>query len=466
MNICVIGVGYVGLVTGVVFADLGNDVVCVDKLEDKVNKLKSGVMPIYEPGLEEMVARNVEDDRLKFTTDLDSAVKQAEVIFIAVGTPPGDDGSTDLSYVDSAALGIAKSMNGYKVVVNKSTVPVGTGERVRKIIEENITQPILFDVVSNPEFLREGSAISDSLNPDRIVIGAPSRKVAMKLLELYAPLERPMIVTDVASAEIIKYASNAFLATKISFANAIANLCDAAGADIADVTKGMGLDQRIGPAFLNAGIGYGGSCFPKDTRSLIHTAETLGVNLELVRAVVSTNDKQPNVFVEKIRKGLGGVIKGKTIGVLGLAFKGNTDDLRDSKALDIVNALVAEGATVRAYDPVAMEHAQKLLPNIVYCKNSYDAAEGADALAVVTEWNEFKLLNFDRVAKHLKGSVVFDGRNLYDPKRIESHGLSYVGVGRSAGKSAQAETIELTSTLTLKGAEAQNITDGMDRVVA
>jgi UDPglucose 6-dehydrogenase len=433
MNICVIGVGYVGLVTGVVFADLGNDVICVDKIQEKVDKLNSGVMPIYEPGLEEMVARNVSDDRLKFTTDLDTAVKHAEVVFIAVGTPPGADGSTNMAYVDAAAEAVAKAMNGYKVIVNKSTVPVGTGERVRKIIEANITEPILFDVVSNPEFLREGSAISDSLVPDRIVIGAPSRKVAMKLLELYAPLERPMIVTDVASAEIIKYASNAFLAMKITFANSVANLCDAAGADIMDVAKGMGLDSRIGPAFLNAGIGYGGSCFPKDTLSLIHTAEALGCEIDVVKAVVRTNDRQPLIFIDKMRKALGG-LNGKTIGVLGLAFKGNTDDLRDSKALDIVRALVAEGATVQAYDPVAMPGAQQVLPDIVYCKNAYEAAEGAHALAVVTEWNEFKLLNFDRIASHMKGSHVFDGRNLYSPKRVESYGLSYIGVGRSSGR--------------------------------
>ena len=452
MNICVIGVGYVGLVTGVVFADLGNDVVCVDKIEDKVNKLKNGIMPIYEPGLEELVARNTAEDRLKFTTDLESSVRNAEVVFIAVGTPPGEDGSTNLSYVDDAARGIARAMNGYKVIVNKSTVPVGTGERVRRIIEKHITEPILFDVVSNPEFLREGSAISDSMNPDRIVIGAPSRKVAMKLLELYAPLERPMIVTDVASAEIIKYASNAFLAMKISFANTVANLCDAAGADVTDVAKGMGLDQRIGAAFLNAGIGFGGSCFPKDTRSLIHTAEALGVDIELVKAVVRTNDAQPTVFLDKIRSAFGGSVSGKTIGVLGLAFKGNTDDLRDSKALDIVRALVAEGATVRAFDPVAMPNAAQVLPDIIYCKNAYEAAEGADALAVVTEWNEFKLLNFDRILAQMTGEFLFDGRNLYDPKRIESHGLKYFGVGRSTGR---AEASEPYATIMLKGAGAQ-----------
>jgi UDPglucose 6-dehydrogenase len=452
MNVCVIGVGYVGLVTGVVFADLGNDVICVDKIEEKVESLKKGVMPIYEPGLEEMVARNVGEDRLKFTTDLETSVRESEVVFIAVGTPPGEDGSTDLSYVDSAAIGIAKALNGYKVIVNKSTVPVGTGERVRRIIEQHISEPVQFDVVSNPEFLREGSAIADSMHPDRIVIGAPTRKVAMKLLELYAPLERPMIVTDVASAEIIKYASNAFLAMKISFANSIANLCDVAGADITEVAKGMGLDQRIGAAFLNAGIGYGGSCFPKDTRSLIHTAEDLGVEFELVKAVVRVNERQPFLFVDKMRAALGGDLSNKTIGVLGLAFKGNTDDLRDSKALDIVRALIAEGAAVRAFDPVAMPNAMRVLPDIVYCKNAYEVADGVDALAVVTEWNEFKLLNFQRIAAHMKGDLLLDGRNLYDPKRVESQGLRYIGVGRSAG---QGEVADPAQTNILKGAEAK-----------
>ena len=439
MNICVIGVGYVGLVTGVVFADLGNDVVCVDNMPEKVEKLNAGIMPIYEPGLEELVMRNVADGRLTFTTDLAPAVKQAEVVFIAVGTPQGSDGSTNLSYVDAAAKGVAEAMDSYKVVVNKSTVPVGTGERVRRIIEDNISEPVLFDVVSNPEFLREGSAIGDSMQPDRIIIGAPSKKVAMKLLELYAPLERPMIVTDVASAEIIKYASNAFLATKISFANAIANLCDAAGADIADVTKGMGLDNRIGSAFLNAGIGYGGSCFPKDTHSLIHTAESLGVNFELVKSVVTTNERQPGVFLGKMEREMGD-LKGKTIGVLGLAFKGNTDDLRDSKAIEIVQALVKAGAHVRVYDPVAMPNTMEIISenDVVYCKSAYEVAQDVDALAVVTEWNEFKLLNIRRIADNMKGDLLFDGRNLYDPKRVEMNGLRYIGVGRSAS-SAQPE---------------------------
>ena len=429
MNICVIGTGYVGLVTGVVFADLGNEVVCVDKVAEKIESLKKGIMPIYEPGLEEMVARNVGEDRLHFSTDLDSSVRAAEVVFIAVGTPPKDDGSTDLSYVEDAAKGIARALNRYKVIVNKSTVPVGTGDFVRKVICEHRQGDVPFDVVSNPEFLREGSAISDTLNPDRIVIGAPDRVVAMKLLELYAPLERPMIITDVASAEMIKYASNAFLATKITFINSIAHICEAAGADVTLVAKGMGLDNRIGPAFLNAGIGYGGSCFPKDTLSLIQTSDAFGCDFELLKAVVHTNDRQPVRFIKRMSDVLGG-FEGKTIALLGLAFKGNTDDLRESKAIDIARALLKGGAKVKAYDPVAMENAQKILPGLIYSKNSYDAADGADALAVVTEWNEFKLLNFERMAKLLRGKIVFDGRNLYDPVKLSRYGIAYHGVGR------------------------------------
>lgn len=439
MNICVIGTGYVGLVTGVVFADLGNDVVCVDKISEKIENLKNGIMPIYEPGLEEMVARNVGEDRLHFTTDLDQAVEAAEVVFIAVGTPPRADGSTDLSYVEDAAKGVARALNRYKVVVNKSTVPVGTGDFVRRVIKENRRREVDFDVVSNPEFLREGSAIADTLNPDRIVIGAPDRVVAMKLLELYAPLERPMIVTDVASAEMIKYASNAFLAMKITFINAISHLCEAAGADVTQVAKGMGLDNRIGPAFLNAGIGYGGSCFPKDTLSLIQTADSFGCDFELLKAVVRTNDRQPQRFIGRMQDVLGD-FKGKTVALLGLAFKGNTDDLRESKALDIARALIAGGAVVRSYDPVAMENAQKILPDLTYCKNSYDAVQGADALAVVTEWNEFKLLNFERIASSLRGKVVFDGRNLYDPAKLARYGLAYYGVGRPGNCHSEKDT--------------------------
>jgi UDPglucose 6-dehydrogenase len=431
MNICVIGTGYVGLVTGSVFADLGNEVVCVDKDEAKVAMLVRGEMPIYEPGLEEMVERNVADHRLSFTTDLSSAVKRAEVVFICVGTPPKENGDPDMSFVEAAATSVARAMDRYKVIVNKSTVPVGTGEMVREIITANRLRDVDFDVVSNPEFLREGSAISDTLNPDRIVIGAPSQPVAMKILELYAPLERPMLITDVASAEMIKYASNAFLATKISFINAVATVCEKAGADVVQVVKGMGYDQRIGPEFLQAGLGYGGSCFPKDTIALIQTAEKFGYDFELLRSVVRINQEQAVRFMDRLEEKLNGC-EGKTVAILGLAFKPNTDDLREAKSLEIISRLLASKATVRAYDPIAMEKTREIFPQITYCKNAYDAAEGADAAVIVTEWNEFKFLNMERLKETMKGAVLFDGRNIYDPARMRRLGFNYHCVGRTA----------------------------------
>lgn len=429
MNICVIGTGYVGLVTGVVFADLGNEVICVDKNEEKIALLRAGVMPIYEPGLEELVARNADEGRLTFTTELEAAVRKSEVIFICVGTPPKADGSTDMGQVEGAARGVAAAMDRYKVIVNKSTVPVGTGDFVRHVIETNKRRNVDFDVVSNPEFLREGSAIQDTLHPDRIVIGAPNQIVAMKILELYAPLERPMIITDVASAEMIKYASNAFLAMKISFANSIANICDAVGADVIQVAKGMGLDQRIGPGFLNAGLGYGGSCFPKDSTSLLHTARTVGYEFPLLAATIETNEQQPKRFIDRMRSVLGG-FEGKKVSVLGLAFKANTDDMRDAKSLDVIQALLDGGATVVAYDPIAMENTKRTYPNISYAKNAFDAAEGADAVVVVTEWNEFKQINLEKLKETMKGNFVFDGRNLYDPAKMARLGFQYVCVGR------------------------------------
>ena len=446
MNICVIGTGYVGLVTGVVFSDMGNDVVCVDKLSEKIDGLNQGIMPIYEPGLEEMVARNVADGRLQFTTDLDTAVQKAEIVFIAVGTPPREDGSTNLSYVEDAAKGVARALNRYKVIVNKSTVPVGTGDFVREVIETNKRRAVDFDVVSNPEFLREGSAITDTLVPDRIVIGAPNRIVAMRLLELYAPLERPMIVTDVASAEMIKYASNAFLATKISFANAIANVCEKAGADVTQVVKGMGLDARIGQAFLNAGLGYGGSCFPKDTRSLLHTAQTFGCDFPLLAATIETNEQQPKRFIGKIHAALGGDdLKGKTVGILGLAFKANTDDMREAKSLDVIADLLASGATVKAYDPIAMENTKSVFPQITYGANAYEVATGADALVIVTEWNEFKNLNFERLSALMARPLILDGRNLYDPERLRRLGFEYHSVGRAAATPVPGTITDVTA---------------------
>ena len=430
MNICVVGTGYVGLVTGAVFADLGNDVVCVDNDRAKIEALKAGRMPIYEPGLEEMVARNVGDRRLSFTTDLGTGIRHGDVIFIAVGTPPKDSGETDLSHVEAVAAEIGRCMDRYKVVVNKSTVPVGTGELVREVIGRHQPRPVEFDVVSNPEFLREGSAIEDTLRPDRIVIGAPTQQVAMTLVELYAPIERPMIITDLPSAEVIKYASNAFLAAKISFINAIANICEAAGADVTQVMKGMGLDPRIGGAFLQAGLGYGGSCFPKDVDSLIHTAGRLGYDFKLLRSIVEINRERAAHLVETVAKALG-PLDDKTVAVLGLAFKPNTDDMREAKSVEVVQLLHAAGATIRAYDPAAMDNAKRLLPaGVTFSDSPYEAAEGAHAVVLVTEWNEFKYLNLERLRGLLKRPVIFDGRNLWEPERMRRLGFAYYSVGR------------------------------------
>jgi UDPglucose 6-dehydrogenase len=436
MNLCVAGTGYVGLVTGAVFADLGNDVVCVDNVEEKIAALRAGRMPIYEPGLEEMVARNVADGRLAFATDIDDAVRRSVVVFITVGTPAKDNGQTDLAAVESVACAIGRAMERYTVVVNKSTVPVGTGDFVREVIERHQRTHVPFDVVSNPEFLREGCAIEDTLRPDRIVIGAPTQHVAMTLLELYAPLERPMIITDVPSAEMIKYASNAFLATKISFVNVIATICELAGADITQVTKGMGLDPRIGPAFLGAGLGYGGSCFPKDTDSLVHTAAALGVDFGLLRAAVEVNAERAGHFVRMIEKALG-PLDDKRVAVLGLAFKPNTDDMREAKSIEVVTRLAELGAQVRAYDPVAMENAKRLLPeSVVYADSPYAAAADADAVALVTEWNEFKLLNLERLRAVMRRPVLFDGRNLWEPERMRRLGFEYYSIGRKPVLSA------------------------------
>jgi UDPglucose 6-dehydrogenase len=430
MNIAVVGTGYVGLVTGAVFADLGNDVVCVDNDTGKIEGLRAGRMPIYEPGLEELVERNVKDARLGFTTDLADAVRRSDIVFIAVGTPPKASGESDLSAVEDVARDIARALDRYKVIVNKSTVPVGTGDLVRDIIARNRRRPVDFDVVSNPEFLREGSAIEDTLRPDRIVVGAPSQQVAMLLLELYAPLERPMIITDVPSAEMIKYASNAFLATKISFANAIANLCELAGADVTQVVKGMGLDPRIGGAFLQAGLGYGGSCFPKDTDAFIQTAASLGYDFRLLRSVVEINRERAQRFVALVQKVLD-PMDDRVVGVLGLAFKPKTDDMREARSVEIVQGLLEGGARVRAYDPVAMPNAKSLLPPAVeYGQSAYDAAQGADAVAIVTEWNEFKLLNLERLRAEMRRPLVFDGRNIYEPERMRRLGFEYHSIGR------------------------------------
>ena len=430
MQIGVIGAGYVGLVTAAVFADLGNDVVCHDRDESRIRMLQQGQMPFYEPGLQEMVIRNMRDHRLRFTTSVDEMVDFARVIFIAVGTPADDDGDTDLSQVKSAARAIGQHMKEYKIIVNKSTAPVGTGDLVRQIIAAHQPRPVPFDVVSNPEFLREGSAIQDMLNPDRIVIGAPSRQVAMTVMELYAPLGRPILVTDVQTAEIIKYASNAFLALKISFINAIADLCEATQADIEMVARGIGLDHRIGPHFLRAGLGYGGSCSPKDVQSLIHTARRYRVDDGLFVAAHRINRVRVERFVQRMDHTLNG-LTGKAIGVWGLSFKPDTDDLRESRAIELVQRLLDAGATVRVYDPVAVSRARTVLGDtVVYCTSAYEAAEDVDALAIATEWREFRQVDFDRLRQRMRRPVIFDGRNMYDPERMARMGFYYYSIGR------------------------------------
>lgn len=433
MNVAVIGTGYVGLVTGTVFADLGNDVVCVDLIESKIEMLKAGQSPIYEPGLEEMIGHNLENGRLTFSTDIDEAVGRALVVFIAVGTPPLPDGGTDLSQVEAAAEGIAKALKQFTIIVNKSTVPVGTGDLVKGIIEKHRVKDVDFEVVSNPEFLREGSAIHDALNPDRIVIGARDQSVAVPLLELYSPLERPMLITDVESAEMIKYASNAFLATKISFINAIADLCERSGADIGQVAKGMGSDARIGSAFLQAGLGYGGSCFPKDTLSLLQTSRRFGEENQLLEAVIGINEQRIGRLCRRIEERLGD-LKSKTVSILGLAFKPNTDDLREARSIDIIRFMMDKGAKVKAYDPVAMPGAREIFQNsdgeIEFCESAYEVAEDSNLLVIVTEWNEFKQLNLEKIKKSMKTPIIFDGRNIYSPERLKSLGFDYFSIGR------------------------------------
>lgn len=441
MNICVVGTGYVGLVTGTCFAEFGVNVVCVDKDKNKIDMLNNGAIPIYEPGLEELVKKNVKDGRLSFTTDIDKVINNSLVVFIAVGTPPKDDGSADLSYVENVARSIARNLNGYKVIVTKSTVPVGTGERIKKIIIENNKKGIEqktglgqgFDIVSNPEFLREGSAIEDFLRPNRVVIGASSDRAVEVMKELYRPLyliETPFIITDVESAEMIKYASNAFLATKISFINEIANVCERVGADVHAVAKGMGLDHRIGSKFLHPGPGYGGSCFPKDTLAITQIARENGYTFEIVEAVIRVNKKHKERMLGKI-KNMVGELKGKTIGILGLSFKPNTDDIRDAPSIDIINGLLSEGARIKAYDPAAMDEAKKIFgDNIEYCKDSYAAADGSDALVLITEWNQFRNLDISRIKGLLKSPLIIDLRNVYDPHRMKESGIRYAGVGR------------------------------------
>ncbi len=429
-NITVVGVGYVGLVTGACFSDLGNKVVALDINEERIENLKKGIMPIYEPGLAEVVARNVKAGRLSFTASYADALKDAEFVFVCVGTPSGVDGEADLKYVEQAARSIAREMDHELILINKSTVPVGTGDWVSDIVRQEQATPIPFSVVSCPEFLREGSALTDFMNPDRTVLGSLDKDAADKVAQLHLPLRAPIVVTDLRTAEMIKYASNAFLATKISFINEIANICEALGADVKEVAVGMGYDQRIGPRFLEAGIGYGGSCFPKDVLALKHMATTEGMLPQLLQAVININHYQRIQVIDKLEEMLSDGLKGKVVGMLGLAFKPNTDDMREAPSVTVAHALQEVGATVKCYDPVAMDNARKDLPDITYCADPYEVAQGSDALVVVTDWNEFKHLDMQRIKDSMKQPVLVDGRNIYDPALIKNMGFQYRGFGR------------------------------------
>ncbi|MCX7609291.1 MAG: UDP-glucose/GDP-mannose dehydrogenase family protein [Anaerolineales bacterium] len=428
-QICVIGVGYVGLVTAACFADLGNRVYALDIDEKRIAKLKQGIMPIYEPGLKELVERNMRAGRLFFTTSYAEGLAGTEFVFIAVGTPSGANGEADLRYVEAAAKAIAQNMTAPLIIINKSTVPIGTGDLVAEMVKQAQPRPIPFSVVSCPEFLREGSAISDFMNPYRTVIGSLDREAAEKVAQLHLPLRAPIVITDLRTAEMIKYASNAFLATKISFINEIADICEALGADVKEVAAGMGYDKRIGPYFLDAGIGWGGSCFPKDVLALIYMAEQNHVQPHLLRAVTKVNYDRRRAVVERLAEMLGG-LQGKVIGLLGLAFKENTDDMRDAPSLTVVQGLLERGARVRGYDPVAQETARPLMPQVEMFDDPYQMAEGCDALIVVTPWNEFKHLDLARIKQLLKTPVLFDARNIYNPQEVRSLGFKYRAIGR------------------------------------
>jgi UDPglucose 6-dehydrogenase len=429
-QICVVGVGYVGLVTGACFSDLGNRVVALDVNPERVANLKKGIMPIYEPGLEELVRRNVNAGRLSFTTDYAEALEGCEFAFIAVGTPSGVNGEADLQYVAAAATSIAKNMQAPLIIINKSTVPIGTGDWVADIVKSELPEPIDFAVVSCPEFLREGSAIGDFMQPHRNVIGSFDLEAANKVAQLHLPLRSPIVITDLRTAEMIKYASNAFLATKISFINEIAEICEAYGADVKEVAAGMGYDARIGRHFLDAGLGWGGSCFPKDVLALAYMAEEKGLDPRILNVVTDVNYDRRKSVARWTEELLDGSAKGKTVGLLGLAFKPNTDDMRDAPAIDIAQSLTAAGATVRAYDPVAMDVAAPMLPAVQMFKDPYEMAKGCDALVVVTEWNEFKQLDLDKIKNLLKTPIIMDGRNLYEPARMREMGFKYRAIGR------------------------------------
>ncbi len=434
MRIAMVGTGYVGLVSGACFSEFGVDVVCVDKDANKIDKLNNGEIPIYEPGLNSLIAKNTEAGRLSFTTDLPAAIKGVDAVFIAVGTPSRcGDGHADLTYVYDAAREIASAMNGYTVVVTKSTVPVGTGDEIEKIMRETSPEG-KFDVASNPEFLREGSAINDFMRPDRVVIGALDEKVQEIMRNLYRPLfliETPILFTARRTAELIKYAANTFLATKITFINEIADLCEQVGADVQDVAKGIGLDGRIGSKFLHAGPGYGGSCFPKDTLALVKTAQDFDRPIKIVEAVVEVNENRKRHMADKITNACGGSVKGKKVAVLGLTFKPNTDDMRDSPSLEIVPALIEGGAEVSAFDPQGMDEAREMLDGVNWCESSYEALEGADVVALVTEWNEFRALDLERVKVSMSSPVMVDLRNIYNPEEMVDAGFEYYCIGRT-----------------------------------
>jgi UDPglucose 6-dehydrogenase len=432
MHVAVIGTGYVGLVTGACFAEFGVDVTCVDVDSEKIARLSDGIMPIYEPGLKHLVIKNIQPGRLRFTTDVKHAIEQALVIFLAVGTPAKEDGSPDLSFVEAAARSVAEHMNGYKVVVTKSTVPIGTGEYLRKIIREHQKSRVHFGVVSNPEFLREGAAINDFMRPDRVVIGSQDEEAIAIMRDLYRPLyliEAPFVVTSLEAAELTKYAANAFLATKISFINEIANLCEGIGCDVHDVARAIGMDRRIGSKFLHPGPGFGGSCFPKDTQALASVARQFGCDSLIVDAVIEANRRQRKAMLPKIEK-LVGELRGKTIAVLGLAFKPETNDMREAPAVEIIRDLVGRGAKVSAYDPVAMTEAARILPEIHYAEDEYAAVDDADALVFVTEWNQFRALDMVRIRDLMKSPKIADLRNIYEPAHMRELGFEYVGVGR------------------------------------
>ena len=428
-KVSIIGTGHVGLVTGTCLAELGNRVICVDNNEEKIAALNRGEMPIYEPGLEELVKKNVRAGRLSFTTNIKEGVDNSEIIFIAVNTPPKPDGEADLCFIEAVSREVAQTMKGYKIIVEKSTVPVETGKWISRTVKLNNKRNISFDIVSNPEFLREGSAVYDTMHPDRIVLGVGSKKAERIMRELYQPLDAPIIVTDIESAEIIKHASNSFLAMKISYINSIANICEKASADIKKVAEGIGCDKRIGQDFLNAGVGFGGACLPKDLQAFVGITQRLGYDFELLKVVEKINHQQRELLVSKVRDAVWN-IKDKTIGILGLAFKPNTDDMRNAPSIEIIQMLQGEEAKIKAYDPVAIPVAKGILKEVTYCKDSYDTANGCDALVILTEWEEFKKLDLKKIKRLMKAPVIVDGRNIFEPEKMKRLGFIYKSIGR------------------------------------